>query len=411
MPQLQPTRASLRTSTRARRTPRFRAVTTGVVVVTAAALAATTLPTHQDARPAVRATATPGAQAVTVSSSDAAGAEIAPIDAAPEVVAAVGAAVAQASGALAAAEHVAAEGNGTPADQIAQIQQTTSVVRELVRRVSTTGEPAAASTAAAATTPVAAGVPASTTTTAAAPADAAATLGESAATDESSDAARATVAPEIGAAADAAVSAAGAASADAAEPQVVATALTQQTAVLTQLIDANPAAAIAVVPGPSPEEVAAQQAAEQQAAEAAHLAALAAEAMQYGNGQIPEHLLAPIPWSTTGSKLRADAAAALVRLNDAFRAAFGTDLGITDSYRSYADQVAVKQLRGRWAAVPGYSNHGFGVAVDLGTGVADFSSPQFAWMKANAPAYGWIHPDWAAPGGSKPEAWHWEFVG
>jgi hypothetical protein len=24
--------------------------------------------------------------------------------------------------------------------------------------------------------------------------------------------------------------------------------------------------------------------------------------------------------------------------------------------------------------------------------------------------FGWINPDWALPGGSKPEPWHWEFV-
>ena len=32
-------------------------------------------------------------------------------------------------------------------------------------------------------------------------------------------------------------------------------------------------------------------------------------------------------------------------------------------------------------------------------------------MKANAPAYGFVHPDWAEPGGSRPEPWHWEYVG
>jgi hypothetical protein len=30
-------------------------------------------------------------------------------------------------------------------------------------------------------------------------------------------------------------------------------------------------------------------------------------------------------------------------------------------------------------------------------------------MKANAGTFGWVHPDWAEPSGSKPEPWHWEF--
>jgi hypothetical protein len=32
-------------------------------------------------------------------------------------------------------------------------------------------------------------------------------------------------------------------------------------------------------------------------------------------------------------------------------------------------------------------------------------------MKANAPSYGFVHPAWAEPDGSKPEAWHWEYKG
>src|SRR5690606_14231971 len=35
----------------------------------------------------------------------------------------------------------------------------------------------------------------------------------------------------------------------------------------------------------------------------------------------------------------------------------------------------------------------------------------YNWMKQNAPAYGWRHPDWAEPGGSIPEPWHWDFWG
>ena len=59
------------------------------------------------------------------------------------------------------------------------------------------------------------------------------------------------------------------------------------------------------------------------------------------------------------------------------------------------------------AAVPGRSNHGLGLAVDLCGGVERFRSPEFNWMEQNGKKYGWIHPDWAY---SSPfEPWHWEY--
>lgn len=33
------------------------------------------------------------------------------------------------------------------------------------------------------------------------------------------------------------------------------------------------------------------------------------------------------------------------------------------------------------------------------------------WMQDNSMRFGWFHPDWAEPTGSKPEPWHWEFAG
>ena len=86
-------------------------------------------------------------------------------------------------------------------------------------------------------------------------------------------------------------------------------------------------------------------------------------------------------------------------------------LCLTDSYRSYGAQVDVYGRKPHLAAVPGTSNHGLGLAVDLCGGVQTFGTAAYRWMKANAPAYGWVHPSWAEPGGSRPEPWHWEFVG
>lgn len=188
-------------------------------------------------------------------------------------------------------------------------------------------------------------------------------------------------------------------------------------------------AVVSVKAGPTPEEIAAAKraaeerraaraarAAEREAVQArAAAAARAAEAKEmaeiakrYGNGQIPSSVLCELSW-TPSEQLRCDAAAALEDLNGAFRAAFGRNLDLTDGYRSYPQQVAVAAAKGYLAAVPGTSNHGLGQAVDLSGGIESFGSAEHGWMLAHAGAYGWKLPSWAQAGGSKPEAWHWEY--
>ncbi len=134
----------------------------------------------------------------------------------------------------------------------------------------------------------------------------------------------------------------------------------------------------------------------------------------FDNGRISEGLFAPIPWSSH-HLLRADATSSLVALNNAFRAQFGYDLPINSAYRDYAGQVEAKRIYGDEAATPGTSNHGWALAIDVGDRNhyrIGFNSPIYHWLKANAPRYGWVHPDWAEPGGRGPdEAWHWEFWG
>jgi len=130
---------------------------------------------------------------------------------------------------------------------------------------------------------------------------------------------------------------------------------------------------------------------------------------QYANGQIPASALCPLSFAT-GAELRCDATAAIEQLNVAYRQQFGTDLVISDSYRSYSSQVACRRTKGSLCAVPGTSNHGLGKAVDLGGGAQSFGTTQHNWLVANAGAYGWALPAWAHAGGSKPEPWHWEYV-
>lgn len=128
------------------------------------------------------------------------------------------------------------------------------------------------------------------------------------------------------------------------------------------------------------------------------------------NGRIPAVALCPITHAPH-HLLRCDAARGFEALNRSFQAAFGRPIAVTDAYRDYASQVRLKREKGRMAATPGTSNHGWGLAVDLGGGINRFGTREHEWMRAHAPAHGWVHPPWAQAGGSLPEPWHWEWAG
>ena len=121
----------------------------------------------------------------------------------------------------------------------------------------------------------------------------------------------------------------------------------------------------------------------------------------YGNGRIPRELLTPIGigqhrlWGPAAEAFKAMRAAA---------AADGVSISVTDSYRSYDSQVELAARKGLsqnggLAAVPGTSEHGWGLAVDM-----DVNGAGMAWLKANGASYGWVQP-------STREPWHWEFHG
>jgi D-alanyl-D-alanine carboxypeptidase len=124
----------------------------------------------------------------------------------------------------------------------------------------------------------------------------------------------------------------------------------------------------------------------------------------YADGFIPSSQLCSI---TGGGRLRPDAAAAFDKMSQAYKQAFGTNICVTDSYRSYTEQVRVFRQRPSLAAVPGTSNHGWGLALDLGCGIQSSRSSQYRWMVANAGRFGWVHPSWAVHDPFEP--WHWEF--
>jgi len=114
-------------------------------------------------------------------------------------------------------------------------------------------------------------------------------------------------------------------------------------------------------------------------------------------------------------KLAKPAAEAFLKLNDAFKAQFGSDIPLNDAYRDYDNQVAMKAKKTRegqpqFAATPGSSIHGWGLAFDGGGNFQSFTTAEYNWMLANGLDYGWNHPAFAAPGSNAPEPWQWEYV-
>ena len=123
------------------------------------------------------------------------------------------------------------------------------------------------------------------------------------------------------------------------------------------------------------------------------------ELAAYGNGKIPSNALAPV--GNTGHKLWAPAAESLNRMV-ADAKAQGVTIGITDSYRSYGEQVDVARRKGLYsqgglAAKPGTSEHGWGMATDL-----DLNNKAQAWMRANGEKYGFVE-------NTPREPWHWAY--
>jgi zinc D-Ala-D-Ala carboxypeptidase len=125
------------------------------------------------------------------------------------------------------------------------------------------------------------------------------------------------------------------------------------------------------------------------------------ELEQYGNGRIPEGALQTI--GVGNHRLWAPAATAFKHMAADARAA-GVDIGVTDSYRSYDQQVDVARRKGLYsqgglAATPGTSNHGWGMSLDL-----DLNGRALSWMRDNAGRYGFVED-------VPREPWHWTFHG
>jgi len=132
----------------------------------------------------------------------------------------------------------------------------------------------------------------------------------------------------------------------------------------------------------------------------------------YANGQLPTSALCGL-WGAPGEMLQKNAAASFNAMSQAFSGVFGEPLCVEASYRTYQRQVELyATMPAGYAAMPGTSNHGWALAVDLCGGIQVDGSPQHQWLLDHAAAYDWFHPAWAMPGGPGPhEPWHWEYAG
>jgi hypothetical protein len=127
------------------------------------------------------------------------------------------------------------------------------------------------------------------------------------------------------------------------------------------------------------------------------------------NGQLPPAALAPI----AQGQLRRDCAAAWNSMNVAARAG-GCELLPTGSMSSYRTLTQQRLLYARYragtgslAAVPGQSNHGWGLAVDVAThemrAMIDRIGTKWGWSKRTSDAQSewwhlkWVEGSWRGP--------------
>jgi len=132
------------------------------------------------------------------------------------------------------------------------------------------------------------------------------------------------------------------------------------------------------------------------------------KASRHANGRLPSSALCELPGGVE-ERLRPAAARSFVALSAAYEQSLGRPLCVIDGYRTLGEQQQLRRTRPRFAARPGFSEHGLGQAVDLGCGMLSAWSAETSWMRSNAARFGWVHPVWARPGGSRPEPWHWQY--
>jgi len=155
---------------------------------------------------------------------------------------------------------------------------------------------------------------------------------------------------------------------------------------------------------------------------------------KFGNGRLPDNMLRKVK---CGGRMFVRAAE---DFDDLYNAALGAGIELVNigDYRSYEAQKALFEQRyskrdeGRrpsvtrtingetyWlrkgmspSSTPGRSNHGYGLAIDLGERVSGKTVPlagkTLKWMCANAPTYNFFLQS-SDPKSPEFEAWHWQW--
>lgn len=124
-----------------------------------------------------------------------------------------------------------------------------------------------------------------------------------------------------------------------------------------------------------------------------------AELLALGNGRVPPARLATIGHGD--HRLHGPAALAFQRMEQA-AGAEGVSFGVIASYRDLPSQQRIAQEKGLYsegglAAVPGTSNHGWGLSVDL-----DLDPRAQDWMSQNGWRFGFVED-------VPREPWHWTY--
>ena len=117
------------------------------------------------------------------------------------------------------------------------------------------------------------------------------------------------------------------------------------------------------------------------------------------------------------------------RLAIAFENKFNQKLVLNDSYRTFNEQIKIKNKKLKEAesisdpekarkkkgeaAKPGTSNHGWGLAFDFNThynNKSGFQSETYKWMLENAPRFGFESPPILRDGAGSDESWHIQWI-
>lgn len=147
------------------------------------------------------------------------------------------------------------------------------------------------------------------------------------------------------------------------------------------------------------------------------------------NGKKPAGDLCPVPawalsaWAPNTTRyLGCSALQGFVEMNTAFKAKFGYNIRLDEGYRDLVTQNMYHLIYPYpRAAMPGTSNHGLGMAIDLEAETSavhvgshthyNFGSAADQWLTANGKNYGWDRPPYLDATGNNPEYWHYNYIG